>query len=72
MQDATGKVISWRVARVSGFGFDSLWYSRLLHMVCTRSCCPSGLWDTHVLLLALPPPLAVSAGAADSLIYFFL
>lgn len=36
MQDATGKVISWRVARVPGFGFDFLWYSRLLHKVCVQ------------------------------------
>lgn len=45
-----------------GFGFDFLRYSRLSHIVCTRSCCPSGVWDSQVQVPALPLQFTVTVG----------
>lgn len=62
MQDATGKVNSWRVAKVPGFGFDFLRYSSFSHVACTRICCLSGVWDAQVQGLVLFLWFAVTVG----------
>lgn len=46
----------------AGFGFDFLRYSRLSHIVCTRSCCPSGVWDAQVRVPPLRLQFAVTVG----------
>lgn len=62
MQDATGKAISWRVAKVPGFGLDFLRFSGFSHIVCTRSCCLSWVWDAQVQVPVLPLLFAVTVG----------